>query len=566
MKAPASPARLVRATRLLLRSPLSLLVLTLLLPAASAHAVLASADPAPNGHADEGVTRVTFRFSEDVEREHTSADVVDLQGESMASGPAVFDETDRHVIHLPVRPLASGVYAASWKALSADTHTTRGSFVFAIGNASLRPGQYAAEASDPGDHDLASVSRDGFARFAFYAGLFLATGIPLFALAILRETRPPRALFSTAAAFGAVGAAGAAVALLFLGERTGLGIDGAIATAPGRSLALRSALTLGAALACAWAFLAPARWRGVSLAALALGGLAILATATGSHAAAVKERTALLVAGDAVHLAMGAVWIGGVVAFAHVAWRRSALAIGVMVQRFSPYALGSVILLLATGTMASLAHMPCASDLSDGIPCWDALRTERYVQLVALKLALMVPLIALGAFHKYRAGPRLARGAYSPAAFRRVLQVEAAIMALILGAAGILAASAPPERDVEAAEPYRPYVELENLTAKSHVILQVGPNPITVGIQSIVVIVHPLGPMLPNSTQVQLKVWPEGEREPEVTTEIPKVTPNEWELEDGLLTSAGRWHVMVLLQRPDEFVKIPFQVDVVNPS
>lgn len=559
MKRPGSPAR--RVPRARSAPPFALLAVALLAPVASAHASLQTADPPPNGHADSGVTIVTFVFSEDVEREYTSADVVDLQGESMASGPVEFDAEEPNVIHIPVRPLPSGIYAANWRALSVDTHTTRGSFVFAVGNASLRPGQYPAEPSDPAEHDTARVLRDGFARFAFYAGLLLVVGVPLFALLVLRAP-VPRGPYATAAAFGLVGGVGGFVALLFLGERTGLGVAGALGTLPGRSLLLRATLTLAAALACWGAAASPDR-REAPMTAIALGVLAMLATAAGSHAAAVQERTGALVLADALHLLMGAVWIGGVVAFAHVAWDRSAADLAAIVARFSPLALASVALLLATGAIASLAHMPCAS--AGGVPCLRELRTEPYVQLVAFKLLLMLPLIGIGAYHKLRAGPRLARGEHAPRAFRRLLAIEAVVMALVLGAAGILAASAPPERAVDLGTPHAPSFELESLTKTSHVILQVAPNPVTVGIQRVTVVVHPLGPTLPNATQVQLKVWPEGEPEPDVTTEIPKVAPNEWEIETGLFTRAGTWHVRVLLQRPDEFAKIPFQVPVVNP-
>lgn len=549
----------LRAPILTMRTAGILLLVLLIVPLASAHAVLQSADPPPNGHADEGVAIIEIRFTEDIERDFTGADLVDLNGTSWAAGPVEFDPDRHNVIRLPVRPLESGIYSATWRALSADTHTTRGSFVFAIGDASLRPGQYAPVVDT---HASGDVARDGFARFAFYLGLFLVIGVPLFALHVMREPEPPRALFRTAASFGLVGAVGAFVGLLFLADRTGLGLA-SLDTSPGRSFLARGLLLAGGAAACATAALVPSRWRQASFAALALGAASIFATATGSHAAAARDQTAILIAADGVHLAMGAVWIGGIVGFLHVGWGREA-HVGAMVDRFSPIAIGSVIALLATGTLASLAHMPCARDLPFG--CVEALRTESYVRLVALKLALMAPLILLGALHKYHIGPRLRRGDGSSASFRRLIQTEAVLMVLILGAAGILAASAPPAREVETGEAYLPYVEFQNLTAKSHVILQVEPNPVTVGIQKVVVTVHPLGARLPNGTQVALKVWPAGEKEPELTIEPTKVTPDSWEIEDGLFTSAGEWTLLVILDRGDEYVKIPFAIPVVNPG
>ncbi|HUR69203.1 MAG TPA: copper resistance protein CopC [Candidatus Thermoplasmatota archaeon] len=541
-----------------MRAGLLLLTLLLLVPLASAHATLQSATPAANGHVDVGVTTIELRFTEDVETEFTDADLLDTQGESWAAGPIQFDEAQHNVVRLPVRPLADGIYSASWKALSIDTHTTRGSFVFAVGNATLDPGLYPPTLVQ---QDAGEVARDGFGRFAFYAGLFLVVGIPLFALLVLREPAPPAALFRTAAAFGIVAVAGAAVGLLFLGQRTELGW-GVLASAPARSFVWRGALVALATLACLAALARPTAWRAAATASVALGALAILATSLGSHAASVKADTALYVTADTLHLAMGAIWIGGIVGFLHVLWGRTAAQVGQMVVRFSPIAIASVVVLLATGTIASLAHMPCARTLADGIPCLGELRTESYVRLVAFKLLLMAPLVALGAFNKYRVGPRLATGAWTPRVFRRVVQVEAIVMALILGAAGILAASAPPDVAVEQGQYVPPYLELQNVTKASHVILQISPNPVKVGVQKIVVAVHPLSGRLSNSTIVQIKVWGPDDPEPDITTDMEKVTPNEWERTDGFFTSPGTWHVQVLVQRPEEFVKLPFKVEV----
>ncbi|HVM45717.1 MAG TPA: CopD family protein [Candidatus Thermoplasmatota archaeon] len=538
-----------------------LLLLTLLAPVASAHAVLKASEPSPNGRASAGLAVVVIEFTEDVERQYTDADVLDVQGESWKAGPIEFDASRRNVIRVPVRPLEDGIYSASWKALSADTHTTRGTFVFAIGTATLRPGQYEpiVDVTPPEE-----VARDGFARFAFYAGLFLVAGVPLFALVVLREHAPAPALFRTAAAFGVVGALAAMVGLVFLADRTGLGAAAA-RTGPGLSLVARGVLVLAAASACAWAAARPAAWRPASLAALGLALGGVVATAVGSHAAALRENTLVYVAADAVHLAAGAVWIGGIVAFLHVVWGRSPLETSQLVHRFGFLAVPSVLALLATGFLASVAHIPCFADGPEA--CLRALRTERYMQLVALKLALMAPLVALGAFNKYTVGPRLARGAWSPSRFSRVVQAEAALMGAILLAAGVLAASAPPETRPETGAPLEPPIlEFQNTTERSHVILQVSPNPVPVGVQKLVVIVHPLGPTLPNGTLVALKIWQEGEREPHETLNPEKVTPNEWEIEDGLFTSPGTWNVLVIVQRPDEYVRLLHQVPVSYPG
>src|SRR5688500_5433245 len=124
---------------LVLGPPLALaFALALALPLASAHAVLQSADPPVNGHAEVGVPFVEIRFTEDVERRYTDADVVDLKLESWKSGPVQFDPDHKNVLRVPVRPLGDGIYSVSWQTLSVDTHTARGQFLFSVGNATLQ--------------------------------------------------------------------------------------------------------------------------------------------------------------------------------------------------------------------------------------------------------------------------------------------------------------------------------------------------------------------------------------------------------------------------------------------
>lgn len=548
------------AGRAVMRAAPALLLLLLLVPAAGAHATLQSAEPAPNSHADLGIERVTIRFTEDVERDFTSADIRDEQMESWAAGPVTFDANASNVIHLPTRPLADGVYSVSWRALSVDTHTTRGVFLFAVGNATL---EYhpPVEAQDP---YTAGVGRDGFARAVYYGGLVIALGLPAFALFVVRDATTPRALLGTIAAAASVGALAAGVNLLFLADRTGLSLVDAANTTPGTGLLWRGGLLAIAALLAAVAFARPAPRRALAYAILLAAGAAIVMTVASSHAAAASEDRALLMLADAAHLAMAGLWIGGVIGFLHVGRGRSLEELAAMVIRFSPLAVGSVVILLATGLFASLAHVPCLTTEIPMAACAESFRTESYVRLVAAKLALMVPLILIGAYNKLVAGPRLARG-QGLSGFRRLVQVEAVVMALVLLAAGVLAATSPPDKDVQDVPTYAPAaLELQNVTAKSHVIVQLTPNPVRVGIQELVVMVHPLGGRLPNATLVMISVQGPGEPESETLTPLERTAPGEWSGRDAFFTSAGTWKLHVVVDRGDEYKKLTFEVPVVT--
>lgn len=533
--------------------PLVLLALLGVAGGGSAHAVYESSIPPANGHAPADLEYVEVRFSEDVLPDYTSIDIIDQQGQSIATGPVQFDEDAPNVVRRPIGMLGDGVYAVNWRALSIDTHTTRGSFLFSAGSARLV--FTTAPTSDPTAHPTAAIVKDGAARAGFFVGLFAAIGMPLFALVVDRERPAPRHLLLGAGSLALVGALAAGVMLLLFAGRTQLDVRSALATAAGTSIGWRGLLLALAGAALVAGAFAPGRAkRNLAALAVLIAGAALAAQALGSHAAAIQEQRALSVGMDAAHLLMGAVWVGGVGAFLLVAWGRPMPEVGRLVTRFTPLAITSVGILIATGTYASLQHIPAVSDL------WE----ERYGRLVALKILLLVPLIALGWYNKERAGPALLAGDARPGAFRRALQVEAVVMVLILTAAGMLAASPPPERQLDGGAPPPAFFELTGQTRTTHVILQVAPNPVTVGLQNVTVILHSLNGPLPNTTEVALKFQsPDETREPETLVTPDIVGPGEWSTgEDGIFTSPGTWKVHVLLQRPDEYREIVFEVPV----
>lgn len=537
--------------------PIVVLLLALLAPSASAHAVLQSADPAVNGHANGNVTLVTLRFTEDVERQYTDADVIDEKGVSVKTGPVQFDASDHAKLLVPVGPLYNGIFSVSWQTLSVDSHTARGSFLFTVGATQLKTP--APPEVDHSAHTGGNVAKEGFARAVFFAGLFLALGLPLFLLVVDRAAGLPSRAFLTAGLFGLLGAAAAGLGLLFLAARTGIPLAAAATTEAGTSFVWRGALLAAAsvaALAAAALPLAPRRaaaWLAVLLAAGAL-----VATSLGSHAAADKDERVVSVAADILHLLMAAVWVGGVVGFLHTVWGRSAQDVGKVVVRFTPLAVGSVVVLLATGTWASLRH----------IPTFAALWLDPYGRLVALKILLLGVLVLIGAYNKEILGPRLQSGRASPRFFRRVLQVEAFVMVCVLAAAGVLASTSPPDKGVEEGTQGTPQaLELSNFTKTTHVVLQIEPNPPTVGLQRIYVQLHPLAAGgIPNSTIVAIKVAAPGEPEPDTTSDLEKLSVDTWAGEDSYFTSPGAWRVWVLMQRPDEFKKLEFTIDVKSPS
>lgn len=536
---------------------LALVALLALAPAASAHANLASAEPVPNSRAPVGLAEVSLRFTETIDPRASSVTVMEsASGETYNDGPQRF--TSEYDVRVEVRPLPDGVFSVSWIALStADGHTTRGAFVFAVGNASLGVAPPPPVAYDESDYDATTIAREGFARAAFFGGLFLALGMPLFALYVLRGEAIPRRVLTVAGTFALVGAAGGLVTLLLLSRRLDFSLGDAAATVAGGSFARRAALLAASGAALFAAAAAPRLRRALTSFAVVLAVAAVVTTSFGSHAAGVRDQRALAIASDVLHLVMASVWIGGVVAFLHVLWGREAREVARLVARFSPLGIASVIAMIATGVFAISHHLSGPRELI----------TEPYGQLVLGKILLMAPLIAIGAYNQRVLEPRLAAGTAPPTYFRRAVQAEAITMVLIIGLAGALASSAPPADDVATATgsgPTAPTFHLEQTAKRSHVVLDILPEKPTIGPSNVTITVHTAD--LPNGTQVYAKFEPP-DADPEAELEahvIPRVGPDAWSKEDTFFTAPGVWRLHVTIQRGSgfELERLTFEVPV----
>jgi copper transport protein len=141
------------------------------------------------------------------------------------------------------------------------------------------------------------------------------------------------------------------------------------------------------------------------------------------------------VVADWVHLSAASLWVGGLVTLAVAVWpaapelRREAFA------RFSRLALVLVALVLLAGIYLSIVRLPRLSDL------W----THGYGQVLLVKLALVVLVLAWGAVHHFVVRPALAGGSDTfLARVGRSMVGETAAGAAVLLAAAVLVDSQPP--------------------------------------------------------------------------------------------------------------------------
>lgn len=432
--------------------------------AASAHASLSKTSPSASATLTQPPAQVSLTYSEPIEPRFAIVSVTDAAGKQVTAGPPNGPPGDPATIDTPLRAVPSGWYLVYWRVVSADGHPVRGAFTFAVGpNAGPAP-QFAI----PSLSETATTTQLLIARWIVFLSLMIAIG--LFVLrAVIARPVVRRLRGSSLRVLEVALAVSLAVALVSIPVYT------VLATA---QFALRSAFDLGAivpllrgsafgraytdlelvvglfALAAAVAVLVdrPERERR-SLAELFSVTGALLAAAAcvvvpgiAGHGGQTSPR-GLSLPIDALHVAAGSVWVGGLVGLL-VLWRSLAAnmrvqALSIVIPRFSRVALPTVMLLIASGVVRSLQYLPTLSSL------WQT----SYGKTLLVKIGLLLAAMMLAAGNQARTKPRLEAAATQPTRaagaavlLRRLVTGELVFVFAAIFAAGVLASIAPPSK------------------------------------------------------------------------------------------------------------------------
>jgi copper transport protein len=346
--------------------------------------------------------------------------------------------------------LGPGTYTVAWRIVTADSHPVSGAFVFHI----RTPG--AGTAGVVGQV-LDEQGGSGTVERAFWLVRFLSLtlillcvgGATALAWVLAGASIAVRRSLWILLAFLASG-----LAMLSLG---GIGLQGAQASGLGFDAVLHRSLIgdvldtrfghawlLRAALAVLLASVAVIAARRTernkaSLAAVALG-LGVLIAATPAFSGHARVEGGVALASDWVHVVAASVWAGGLVfllialwrAHSEERWQFTARA----VPRFSALAVVSIATLLTAGVVNGFLE----------VGSWRGLWETTYGQLLLVKVALVLPVLALGAFNNRVSVPRLRAKISSALERRRFLvsvAVEFALAVVIVGVTAALVAEPP---------------------------------------------------------------------------------------------------------------------------
>jgi methionine-rich copper-binding protein CopC len=111
---------------------LALASVSIFAPLAAAHAFLDHAMPGVGSAVREPPAQLKLWFSERLEPEFSTVEVLDRSGKRVDRGDQQVDSADRMLLRISLPPLAPGRYRVIWRVLSVDTHVTTGQFTFDI--------------------------------------------------------------------------------------------------------------------------------------------------------------------------------------------------------------------------------------------------------------------------------------------------------------------------------------------------------------------------------------------------------------------------------------------------
>ncbi|MGH3061120.1 MAG: CopD family protein, partial [Gaiellaceae bacterium] len=390
--------------------------------------------------------RVELRFNEPVEMSLGGIRVFDSQGNRVDADRVLPNDARRVGVDIEGE-LERGTYTVAWRGISADSDPISGAFVFHVQERGVQPGGISVE-SLTGTSTTVDVFFTG-GRFFDLALLLLSLGGAV-VLVIALPTAPwhvRRRLYGVLAGLATALALVALLNIFFQGAAAGgLGILDAfrwnvfttvLETRYGEMMLVQAALAVTLALtAMALRHSEDRDRRALTALTLVLGAGMALTPSFSGHASTAGK---LALTSDIAHVIAAALWTGGLgfLVLALVLAREDRWPLATRaVPRFSNMAVVSVAALLIAGVINGYLQ----------VRTWSALWETRYGLLLLAKIALVVPLLALGAYNNRYAVPRLKAGIASVLERRRFLTaagVELAIMVAVVAVTAVLVNAEP---------------------------------------------------------------------------------------------------------------------------
>jgi copper transport protein len=445
------------------------------------------------------------------------------------------------------RRLPRGTYTVSYRVVSADAHVIEGSTVFHVGGRGARPEGVGAQLEDRGGAPTSVVMlRDGVRAAQLTLLLLCAGGAfallwPLAAAERRVRRRLYAALSGTAYALAAVAGfgivvQGAVAAGVGLGDATRWSvISSVLETRYGQAWLLCGAGALLLSALAAATLVEMSRTAEVGTFAIAAACALTPSLVGHAHVSGLPATIA-----DIVHVQAAALWTGGLatvvaaLALQHGSrWRLASTAI----PRFSRLAILSVAVLVVAGTISAYLE----------VRAWRGLWETSYGQLLLAKLALVTPILALGAWNNRFAVPRLRGELASPRERRLFVQragAELTLMVTVVAVTAVLVAQPPASAAIARSGP------VSAATQVGPYELNVVVQPATVGANTIDVYLLDRSGQPAKVAAVNVAAFPPSEDiGPLRFTPAQPLAPGHFAVPGAQLPLPGEWRVRVSIRR-----------------
>jgi copper transport protein len=541
-----------------------------------AHAVLERSDPPANAALERAPAEIRLWFTEPLEPKFSRITLRDLTGTTVTVPASQVDAADTHQMFVQPGELADSLYTVVYTVVSAaDGHHTEGSFPFTIGaSTSALPTATVTRESLSGDSALV--------RWLNLLGLMLGVGSLGFLCFVWQLAMPHRwpEIEHRLARIVWVG-------WMWLGLGSVLMLLLQTATVTSRSLvaAFDPALltevvrntrfgSLWVARLVLWLCMGGVLWLGcdkrtLRWLGLALGGAILLVHSLYSHAAAVPEALPAI-ASDWVHLAMTALWLGGLVQFfgiiklLHRNVQPVAPVLSSLVGYFSNYARIAVASLVVTGLYAMWLHVGSV----------EGLLTTLYGRTLLAKLLLLMPMLIIAGLNLVLTHRRLQAGkAIWAGRLRNLIGAELVLGMGVLVTVGVMT-SINPARGVLAqraaetrltAVPTPNPIEAMQVMDDLHVMLSIAPG--WVGENTFRVDLMTLqGEPVINASLIRMRFEHQSENLGESELRITEGKHGRYSVQGANLSAPGAWQIRMTVQRPEQFdVVVDFTPQVELP-
>lgn len=558
---------------------LLLMALPLLARTVYAHAVVVRSEPAANAKLSETPHEIRLWFTEPLEPRYSSIVLRDAMGTVINTPPSFVDPTDNYQLVLMTGELPEGLYTVVWRNVSsADGHSVTGSYPFIVGAA-------AAETATISAVSYGLESFNVLSRWVNFWGLALAVGSIAFVVFVWQPatrsfTQEVPRPFWVVVWVGWL-AAGVGAVLLLLNQTAILlnqpvievlaweTLVGVVESTRFGTLWLwRMALWLLMGLLTLWAMRSSI---GTWLATFC--GLAMLVPISMHSHAAVNNDVYLSIFSDWVHLAMMALWLGGLVQFlVAIPVLRGmgepvAERVGTVVVHFSNYARVAVVGLIVTGIYATWHQ----------VNTFEAMTTTLYGQLLMLKLLLSVVLLGVAGVNLVWTQRRLLAGdAIWVGRLRALITFEIALLLTILLLVGGMTAINPArneiaQREAAAAIPPEPQPQPIHMTADADDMqIHFTAMPGWVGNSVFTIqLVDEDGEPITDASLIRMRFEHQtqnlGESELQIRPE-GEAADGIYSTEGANLSAVGDWRMRMTIQRPDEFDSVAdLEFNVIAP-